>query len=356
MENLDQFVDKFGGYSESYWFYNNTEEILYDKKEHVYRLVKDGQLIEVPSVTTITHIIDKSPILIPWSCKEMSKQILDNVIANGLPQDYDEIEQLVTKAKFAWKTKLDDAGDIGSQVHNWIEQYIKKELNIINWVPPMPTDERAVKCINAALNWIKEHSVQFLTTETKIFSKTHKYAGTFDCKARISSCGDKLCCPVEYKNVLGVIDWKSSTSLYLEFLLQIAGYVLALTEEYPAEPINDCWVIHLGRESGEFNAWHIDNTEELTLYQFGFLNCLRLYHSVAHAQEAVKSKNENIKNARKAESKANKDAQLKIKCAKADVYKGVKYPRCNGGEPCITCLNKYKETHEEPRSYQEPNG
>jgi hypothetical protein len=31
-------------------------------------------------------------------------------------------------------------------------------------------------------------------------------------------------------------------------------------------------------------------------------------------------------------------------CGYSSKYKGLRYPECDGGMPCTTCLQKYKET------------
>lgn len=34
------------------------------------------------------------------------------------------------------------------------------------------------------------------------------------------------------------------------------------------------------------------------------------------------------------------------KCTNAKKYKGIRFPKCNKGNPCETCLKIYKEKHE----------
>jgi hypothetical protein len=345
MDNLDDFVSKFSNYSDEYHFYDNTITIVFDKKEHTYKLVQDDELREIPSVTTVCHIIDKSNVLVPWSCKMMAQQILDTVVSNGLPQDYDEVERLVTKAKFAWKNKLEAAGDVGTIAHNWIEQWI---LNTLagKLKPEYPENEKSHNCCLAAEQWVYNHNVRWLSTETKVFSRNHQYAGTRDGKAYVDSCNDRTCCPYEFKDRLGAIDWKTGTALYLEYLFQLAAYCKADMEEHPDEVIEDFWVIHLGRDDAEFNPWHIDTADELEMYYFGFLNALRLYKSVEHAEEQVKNKREHVRAAKREAQKKLQAEQYKLKCKGADKYKGKRKPVCNNGHPCEYCLKKYAEVQD----------
>jgi hypothetical protein len=344
MNNLDNFVSQFAGYSDSYFFYDNTVEIVFDKAEHTYKLVQGEELIEVPSVTTVCHIIDKSQILIPWACKMMGERITGSlpslIESNAL--NYSNLEDIIFKAKFAWKDKLEAAGDVGTIAHNWIEQWI---LNTLagKLKPEYPSDPQAHKCCLAAEQWAYNHNVRWMSTETKVFSRNHQYAGTRDGKAYVDSCNDRTCCPYEFKDKLGAIDWKTGTALYLEYLFQLAAYVMADLEEHPDQKIEDFWVIHLGRDDGEFNPWHIDTNDELEMYYYGFLNCLRLYRSVEHAEQQVKLKKENVRAAKREAQKKLQAEQYKLKCKGADKYKGKRKPVCNDGHPCEYCLKKYAE-------------
>ena len=43
MEDIGDFVETFSGFSEPCFFYDGEVEILYDKENHIYNLVKDGE-------------------------------------------------------------------------------------------------------------------------------------------------------------------------------------------------------------------------------------------------------------------------------------------------------------------------
>jgi hypothetical protein len=344
MDNLDQFVDQFSGYSESYWFYDNTIEIVFDKSEHSYKLVQGEELIEVPSVTTILKkCLDKSEVLINWGVKMMGQKLIS--LVPPFPTTIEELESLINQSKRAHKEKLDDAGTVGNLAHNWLENYIQGQIDsnnnpMITYCPPeLPTDERAVSCISAALNWMKNHRIRWQKTERKIYSKLHGYAGTMDGLCLVDSCSDLLCCPEPFKDRLSIADWKTGNSLWVEMNLQTAAYLNAYVEE-TSEPVVDRWIIRLGKEDGQFQTWHT-NTETLDTDLFGFLNALRLYKSLEIVEDRIKSQ----KDERKIEAKLKKEENYKVQCKKFSTYKGKRYPRCNGGEPCIACLNKYRETH-----------
>jgi hypothetical protein len=228
--DLDAAAARWGGISESYRFYNDTIELRFDKDEHQYLLVDGDQLVNIPSVTQIVHIIDKSNALIAWGCKMMSQKLLASV---DLPSTRAEFEKLVLEAKSAHTEKLEEAGNIGHLAHSWLEKHIENQLNQFCILDnPLPEDERAISCINAALDWEKKHNVKWVCTEQKVYSKEHKFAGTTDGLALIDSCNDPLCCSEEFKGRLSVVDWKTSNALYPDYCYQTAAYLLALIEEY----------------------------------------------------------------------------------------------------------------------------
>ena len=138
MDNLESFIQKFGGLTEEYVFYNGEVTLRYDPKDHVYLLVTpDGTLEKVLGVTSVSHIIDKSMILIPWACKMMQQKLVPAIVAaatsvegtTAIQIDYPVLETIIADSKRAHKEKLNEAGDIGSIAHAWIEQYINCKLN-----------------------------------------------------------------------------------------------------------------------------------------------------------------------------------------------------------------------------------
>src|SRR5208283_777651 len=111
--DLDQFISDFSGLTESYWFYDNTVQLFYDPKDHVYLLMTPDGLKKQEGVTTICHIIDKSAALIPWSCKMMGQKLFlffkQKTAYEILSRE--SYEQLINDAKSAHKEKLEEAGE-----------------------------------------------------------------------------------------------------------------------------------------------------------------------------------------------------------------------------------------------------
>ena len=88
--NIEDFIQRWGGVTESYWFYNHTIELRYSPDDHVYLLVTPDGLETQKGCTNICHIIDKSIVLIPWVCKMMAQKIY-NGISNYARTDSNDI-------------------------------------------------------------------------------------------------------------------------------------------------------------------------------------------------------------------------------------------------------------------------
>ena len=76
---LAAFMGTFTPLTESYWFYNHTEELRYNKEEHVYFRVDPelGNLTELYGVTNVLKkAIDRSLMLTPWAAKMAIEKLL----------------------------------------------------------------------------------------------------------------------------------------------------------------------------------------------------------------------------------------------------------------------------------------
>jgi hypothetical protein len=357
--SLDAFIERFNGYTEPYFFYNKTIELRYEPKEHIYYLLLDGEFIPQDGVTTVVHIIDKSDALIPWGCKMMAVKLYATapymILPTGekvVPQmTWDDFEKLVVQAKGAHKEKLEEAAEVGHVAHGWIEQYIKavlasNEPRKLELLAKFPEDERASNCCTATLRWMSAHNVRWISTERKIYSRTFQYAGTMDGLALVDSCDDPLCCKHEFKDRLSVIDWKTSNYLYLEYLYQTAAYEFAYEEEHGVD-IKDRWVIRLGKDDGEFDPWHVE-AEDFNEDFGGFLVALALHRSVRSVKARIKTKADFVKGELKARAKAEREAAHRIRCPKADDYKGKRQSKCfPDGTQCEACHTIYTQAQQE---------
>ncbi len=290
-----------------YKFYSESIILWFDPEKHVYYKQNKLDMTPVEGVTNIIHILDKSDALIPWACLMVYERAMSTI-----PYDQDtlldfsgpqtkplttlEIDRWLSAAKKAPREIKESAGDTGTLAHNCLEDSIKEARRIrladeeavivkqiINW----PADERAINCVKAAFSWMNIHNVRWLETERKVYSKQYSFAGTLDGVALVDSCDDKKCkgCKDEkFKNVLSLIDWKSSNGLWVDYLYQTAAYQYAYEEEFDTQ-IVDRWILRLGKEDGEFDPWRISPVDFEQDFK-AFTYCLEL----SRIHKAVKNR------------------------------------------------------------------
>tara|TARA_R110002020_G_scaffold174059_8_gene365098 strand:+ start:566 stop:1306 length:741 start_codon:yes stop_codon:yes gene_type:complete len=229
--------------------------LVFDKFKHRYR-IKDEF---VPSVTRIIDSIIPKPHLIPWAAKMGADWWLENS-----SDDIEMQEILYDGIKNAHKIKSQTALKTGSMVHDYIEKVIKWSLNGASSEPIKPEHDAALNSINAFGEWVKSNEVKWISSEEKIYSRTHNYAGTVDAIAEIN---DEFC----------VIDFKTSAQIYKEYYLQIAAYKHAIEEVYGRD-VECCWILRFDKESGKFQAKEI-REDYFPVFEMG-LNFQKAYSTM----------------------------------------------------------------------------
>lgn len=205
--------------------YNNSIELILDDK-HIYWT--NGVRIKDSSTGTV-KIIDKSAPMMGWAIKLMALYLIDildkgNVIS----------EETILQAKKEYRKASKKAADIGSAIHEWIENWIKGNK------PEIPDDEKIANGITAFLKW-QSGKMKFnkKDSERLVLSKKYWYAGTLDAIATIGK--DKV-----------VIDFKSSNDIYNEHRYQLASYWYAYEEEF-GETLGYGLIVRFDKETGNFD-------------------------------------------------------------------------------------------------------
>lgn len=351
-------IKKYPDLSEPLYFYGGTERLRFSKQNWLYlRENEDGTLTPLNGVTGVCHIIDKSAALMPWAVKMALQRTMALMQQHKRPDGFYEIyftelEAILESAKKADKEFLEAAGETGHIAHDWIETYIKSviakdERRTLEILAKLPEDERAANCCVASIEWMDKHNVRWQATEQRVYSREHRFAGTLDGLAIIDSCDDPLCCPHPFKDRLSITDWKTSNYLYVEYLLQTAAYWKAIVEE-KGLAIQDRWIIRLGKDDAEFDPWHAPG-EDLFKQDFAaYEHALNLTLSL----RAINDRISDIRLARREYKKKIRDAEklerMKIRCDKADDYKGKRMTKClPDGSQCQACHGIYLTQHPE---------
>jgi hypothetical protein len=201
----------------------------------------------VPSVTTIISRFKDSGGLLWWANKEGRK---------GLT-----LEEARAPAATA-----------GTMAHDLVEAHI-------NGLPPpeLVGDADVIGKARAAFEtykrWQDMTHITVRDTEVVLVSDIHKFGGRLDA---IGVHNDELC----------LLDWKSSSSLWADYLYQVAAYKLLWEETHPEEPLKGG--VHLCRFSkdhADFTHSHFLNVEEEAQT---FLLMRQLYGRVKLTESRVK--------------------------------------------------------------------
>lgn len=221
----------------------NADMFTFDEARHAYTL--NGK--PLTGVTTILGIIAK-PALIPWAVTmtvDYVRQHLTNL---------DDLDEVLVEAKKAHNKKKTDAGDLGTIVHNAIEEYIKT-----NQIPQL--DKQAMTMFMNFKNWADEFVEEFVESEKRLYSKKHWYAGTVDLVLK-----DK-------QGKYWIADIKTSSGVYPEYYAQMGGYHIAYDEMGNMHPIHGYIIIHIPK-TGKTEQYGIEDTEMCKQF---FLHALGLY-------------------------------------------------------------------------------
>lgn len=171
---------------------------------------KDGK--RVPSVTTILSRFKESGGLVHWSWT-LGKQGLD----------YREVR--------------DKAADAGTLAHEAIERWKKGES--VFFEGPEDVCKKAQTAFGAFLEWADQTRLEVDKMELPLVSEKYGFGGTFDAIL------------VGRKRAMG--DWKSSNSIYGDYLAQLAAYGQLWSENFPDQPIEGGFhLLRFDKEHGDF--------------------------------------------------------------------------------------------------------
>lgn len=223
--------------------YDGSIELDFDEIKH--RFTVNGK--SIISVTGVTSVIDKSRPLIYWAVGLAKGFLMENLQTLIDDTKGDKIAAIIEEAAKQHSIRKQQAADVGTQVHAWVEAFIKAKSKK-DW-PEIPKDPQVFNGITAFLKWVDEYDVKFISSERHIYSKKHKYAGIMDAEAIIQK---KLC----------VIDFKTSKGIYPEMRFQVAAYQAAVEEESGKEYSGNKWLARFDKETGEFEAHEFAEQEK----------------------------------------------------------------------------------------------
>lgn len=180
--------------------------LRFSEKAHRYWL--DGR--PVPGVTTLLGGGLPKPAIPYWAAKSVAEYVIRNPEAVEQLRIMGEGPAIAALKQVPWQ-KRDDAAVRGTDVHALAEQVIHgKEVA----VPEHLSDH-----VEGYVRWLDEFDVTPVLTERPVASRKWWYAGTFDGIVRIGRGPWAGRC-------VG-LDLKTSSNVYGETALQVAGYMRA---------------------------------------------------------------------------------------------------------------------------------
>ncbi|GAB1326956.1 PD-(D/E)XK nuclease family protein [Streptomyces sennicomposti] len=191
--------------------------------------------VKVPGVTSVVGQLPKD-FLTFWAAKEAAEAAVTN---------WDIVSQLVQRdpkgavdyLKNAHRRKTTAASDLGSACHDIFERLARGET----------VNERHVHMdVKPHVRWFREFldevQPEFILCEETVWSDSHRYAGSFDCIAKID--GETV-----------IVDYKTSKAVYDSVGLQLSAYryadriILAETgESVPVPEMAGGAVLHVRPE------------------------------------------------------------------------------------------------------------
>jgi predicted RecB family nuclease len=182
---------------------------------------KSGE--KVPGVTTIIGRFKDSGGLLYWAC-EQGKAIERGEISNL----YD---------------KRDEAADAGTLAHSLVEAYLHDETmdDILSKLPDNEIGKQALQGYHNFIEWKRNNKIEVYEQEIELVSETYKFGG----------CPDAI--GMDAQGRMSILDWKTSNSIYQDYLIQIAAYRQLWEENRPNYPIEGGFhLLRFSKEHADF--------------------------------------------------------------------------------------------------------
>lgn len=181
--------------------------------KHSYVSKKDGKLwAGVSSVSKLAQDTELSGILNQWAA---NCAIQDVSLRWDLTEKYTQEEKNdllfapKTGAKTAHLRISKDAKELGSSVHEIIENYIQKKAELKS------EDKNIQRALDQFKKWEKENRVLWLASELLVSNEELELAGRLDALAYVN--GKRT-----------IIDFKVANNIGINYYIQLAGYWLCI--------------------------------------------------------------------------------------------------------------------------------
>lgn len=215
--------------------YDGRLKIRHDPEANTqrYYIELDGKNVTGwSSPSAIVGIKDKSSALVSWAT-----ELAQNHLLEAVAKKEKITPELIVKACNLHEERKEEAADIGTITHDWVEHHIKSVLGKGEH-PDMPEDPRVIIGVNAWMEFEEAHKIKYHSVERIVASLKNKFTGRLDIDATIDS-------------KRGLLDLKTSNGLYNGVRMQTAMYVKADEEEKGKDIFDVRWAIRVAKETEE---------------------------------------------------------------------------------------------------------
>lgn len=295
--------------------YHGYVNLDFNPKSTKYRYtVTDRDLNErnvpVRGVTSVLDDIINKKELMTWALNMSNQAVFgakfnpqtteyehdwnEALIKPGVDYTDEELSEIMKEGSRQWTIRSDKGKDVGSMVHSMIEKFLRDRIegtmpnfSEIHDVYASVVEEAsdadelseefyqntldALKAFTAFVEWWESgETKRVLQSEKVIYSRSMKYAGTFDLLADIG--GKLYLLDVKTTNV----SKKAPMGIYPEMFLQLGGYSYALREE-TGDEVYDCGIIRVGKDGRLFIATARDLGTDRDQCERAFAFAIRLH-------------------------------------------------------------------------------
>jgi hypothetical protein len=246
------------------------------------KLVKGGYLIDgniYPRVSQFLSNLDKSA-LIQWSANkavdyidgELNRKFVLNHFEYRFNDDFKK--QTLEYAKTAHRRIKEDAGDIGTLIHNAIECWLKNKdfKSMAKTRDDFNTISLAVENFK---KWWTDNSFELVASEMPVGSIEYGFGGRIDILAK-------------QRDKVVLIDLKTSKGIYHSHKVQCGAYGLALEEMYNyfladentfTKGVNKAIICHIPKTNPKVKAIPIEG-DEFKASKDCFINLVDLHYNL----------------------------------------------------------------------------
>lgn len=288
--------------------YGGDVKLSFYEEGHKYQVTVNGVTSTPVGATTILRVLNK-PALMLWPMYEAIDWIKKNCrleILGEPTQIYELNDDKLEQAAKAHVNKSDRGKDVGTQVHAWIERFLRGRRVEEHTHQAVDIDQEIAKIGVAFQNWFLENNPKVLAVEQPVYSQQYDYAGTFDALLEIG--GKKVLVDIKTSNVSRT----APLGIYAENFLQLGGYSLAHKEEstpilevktspsistsstsasIPSTSpvkIDDLMVINAGK-TGKLSTLRASEVGlSVAQCEDGFINCVELHNLMKDLSDKLK--------------------------------------------------------------------